>query len=309
MASYKDYYQILGIARDASERDVRRAFRTLAAKHHPDRNPGDDGAEERFKEVNEAYTVLSDPEKRRFYDQYGSASGPPPFASGGYAGAYPGGFDAGDAEGFSDFFRSLFGGGFADFASVRSDGGRTVRFTTHGGRPAARRPPRRVEATLEVALADAFHGGVRTVRVGDVSLDVTVPAGVRDGARLRLRDQAPGGGDLLLVIRHRPDPRYRLVGDDLHVRVDVADHTAVLGGEVRVGTLDGTVDMTLPPLTQSGRKLRLKGRGWPRKDGGRGDALAEVRVVIPERPSTEQREAYERLRAASTPPSGEGEPA
>lgn len=305
MASYKDYYQILGIARDASERDVRRAFRSLAAKHHPDRNPGDAGAEERFKEINEAYTVLSDPEKRRFYDQYGSASGPPPFTAGaypgGYSGGYPGGFDTSDAEGFSDFFRSLFGGGFGDFTSVRSDGGRTVRFTTHGGPGprAAPRAPRRVEATLELPLVEAFHGGVRTVRVGGASLDVTVPAGVRDGARLRLRDQAPGGGDLLLIVKHGGDPRYRLVGDDLHVRVDVADHTAVLGGEVRVPTLDGAVDMTLPPLTQSGRKLRLKGRGWPRKDGGRGDALAEVRVVIPERPSAEQREAYERLRAAS----------
>ena len=297
MASYKDYYQILGVARDASERDVRRAFRTLAAKHHPDRNPGDAGAEERFKEINEAYTVLSDPEKRRFYDQYGSASGPPPYSAGGYPGGYPGGVDIGDAEGFSDFFRSLFGGGFGDFASVRG-GGRTVRFTTRGG-PQPPRAPRRVEATLELPLQEAFSGGVRTVRIADVSLDVTVPAGVRDGARLRLRDQAPGGGDLLLVIKHRPDPRYRLVADDLHVRVDVPDHTAVLGGQVRVVTLDGAVDMTLPPATQSGRKLRLKGRGWPRKDGGRGDALAEVRVVIPERPNEEQRAAYERLRDAA----------
>jgi len=299
MASYKDYYAVLGIARDASERDVRRAFRALAAKHHPDRNPGDASAEERFKEINEAYTVLSDPEKRRFYDQYGSASGPPPFAAGGY----PGGFDAGDADGFSDFFRSLFGAGFSDFGSARG-GGRSVRFTTAGAAQPGPRPPRRVEATLELPLHEAFAGGVRTVRVGGASLDVTVPPGVRDGARLRLRDQAPGGGDLLLVVRHRSDPRYRLVGDDLHVRVDVADHTAVLGGAVRVMTLDGPVDMRLPAGTQSGRKLRLRGRGWPRPGGERGDALAEVRVVIPERPSDEQRAAYERLRALAATAAG-----
>ena len=298
MASYKDYYQILGVQRDASERDVRKAFRTLAAKHHPDRNPGDAGAEDRFKEVNEAYTVLSDPEKRRFYDQYGTASGPQPFPPGGYQGGFPGGVDPNDADDFSDFFRSLFGGGFGDFGSVRGGGGgRTVRFTTHGGPAAAPRPPRRVEATLEMGLAEAFAGGVRTVRIGDASLDVTVPAGVRDGARLRLRDQAPGGGDLVLVVRHRSDPRFRLEGDDLHVRVDVADHVAVLGGQVRVPTLDGAVDMRLPPGTQTGRRLRLRERGWPTKVGGRGDALAEVRVVIPERPSAAQRAVYERLRA------------
>ncbi len=313
MASFKDYYEILGVSRDATERDVRSAFRKLAAKHHPDRNPEDPGAEERFKEVNEAYTVLIDPEKRRFYDQYGSASGPPPFSGGGFQGV-----DPEDADGFSDFFRSLFGGGFGGFSGAGDFGGRsefasgpgarTVRFSTHAPPRATPRPPRRVEATLELPLAEAFHGGVRTLRVGDTSLDVTVPAGVRDGTRLRLRDQAPGGGDLLLVVRHRADPRYRLDGDDLHVRVDVADYDAALGASVRVPTLDGAVDMTLPPATQTGRKLRLRERGWPRKSGGRGDALAEVRVVIPERPSSEQRELYERLRAVAQGRSPDGAP-
>ncbi len=304
MASFKDYYQILGVSRDATERDVRSAFRKLAAKHHPDRNPDDPGAEERFKEVNEAYTVLSDPEKRHFYDQHGSASGPPPFTSGGFQGAGPD--EAGD---FSEFFRNLFGGGFGGFSGSHVDfgggpdhGGRTVRFTTRAGPRAAPRPPRRVEATLELPLDEAFRGGVRKLRVDDTSLDVTVPAGVRDGTRLRLRDQAPGGGDLLLVVRHRPDPRFRLEGDDLHVRVDVPDYTAALGGHVRVPTLDGPMDMRLPPATQTGRKLRLRERGWPRKTGGRGDALAEVRVVIPERPSGEQRAAYERLRSLAEGP-------
>ncbi len=331
MAAFKDYYQVLGIARDATEKDVRRAFRAMAAKHHPDRNRDDPGAEERFKEINEAYTVLSDPEKRKVYDAYG-AGGPP--HGGGFAagGGFPsGGFNHGgttfygnvqpeDAAGFSDFFRSLFGGGVA--GSPFGTGG-------YGDDPfggAARRAPRprAVEATLSVELERAFHGGPMSVRVDGKALEVGIPAGVRDGTKLRLRGQAPGGGDLLLVVRHAPHPRWRLDGSTLHVVADVPDHVAVLGGSVRVRTLDGDVDLTVPPGTASGRKLRLRGRGWPLATGGRtdaagshgdagasrgdagasrgdagasrGDAVAEIRVVVPRAPSEAQLEAYERLR-------------
>jgi curved DNA-binding protein len=296
MAAFKDYYQVLGIPRDASEKDVRRAFRTLAAKHHPDRNRDDPGAEERFKEVNEAYTVLSDPEKRRVYDRFGSAGPTGP-------GAYPGGFgpqgtpfttNVGpeDAAGFSDFFRSLFGGGMGEgpFAGGAEDpfGPRVRRVPPR---------PRVVEATLQVGLELAFHGGPVSVSVDGRGLEVAVPAGVRDGAKLRLRGQAPGGGDLLLIVRHAPHARWRLEGDALHVVADVPDHVAVLGGPVRVATLDGDVDLSVPPGTASGRKLRLRGRGWPLTTGGRGDAFAEVRVVVPRAPTEAQRAAYEQLRA------------
>jgi curved DNA-binding protein len=309
MAAYKDYYQMLGVARDASDKDVRRAFRGLAAKHHPDRNRDDPGAEERFKEINEAYTVLSDPEKRALYDRVGSAgAGAPGGFPGGFAGGYPGGFQAGpgggtfytnvrpeDAAGFSDFFRSLFGAGmgedpFAAGGQHDAPFGQTVR------RGAAR--PRTVEATLHVELERAFHGGPVSVRVDGRALEVTLPAGVRDGAKLRLRGQAPGGGDLVLIVRHTPHPRWRLDGDTLHVVADVPDHVAVLGGAVRIATLDGDVDLSVPPSTASGRRLRLRGRGWPGSgDAARGDAVAEVRVVVPRAPSDEQRAAYERLRA------------
>jgi curved DNA-binding protein len=314
MAAFKDYYQVLGIARDASDKDVRRAFRRLAAKHHPDRNRDDPGAEERFKEINEAYTVLSDPEKRSVYDRFGSA-GPTAggFSGGGFPGGFPGGYTSQggtfytnvrpeDAAGFSDFFRSLFGAGMGEGAFVGggSAGGVDAAdpFGSATRRPGAR--PRTVEATLQVELERAFHGGPVSVRVDGRALEVTLPAGVRDGAKLRLRGQAPGGGDLVLIVRHQPHPRWRLEGDHLRVVTDVPDHVAVLGGPVRVSTLDGDVDLSVPANTATGRRLRLRGRGWPvagGTGGARGDAMVEVRVVVPRSPTDAQREAYERLRA------------
>ena len=306
MAAFKDYYQVLGIDKGASEKDVRRAFRALAAKHHPDRNRDDPGAEERFKEINEAYTVLSDAEKRAVYDRYGSEGPPPPGAGpgGGFAG---GGFPGGgrvyttvrpeDAAGFSDFFRSLFGGAMGEdgFGSVR--GGEYVG-SPYGGASVAR-PPRTVEASLGVALERAFRGGPVSVRIDGRALEVTLPEGVRDGAKLRLRGQAPGGGDLVLVVRHEPHARWRLKGDTLVGSVDVPDHVAVLGGAVRVATLDGDVQLSVPAGSVAGRKLRLRGRGWPTGDGVHGDAIAEVRVVVPASVSDAQRAAYEQLREAT----------
>ena len=303
MAAFKDYYQVLGIDKGASEKDVRRAFRALAAKHHPDRNRDDPSAEERFKEINEAYTVLSDAEKRAVYDRYGSEG---PRAGGVPGGGFPGGgFPGGgrvytnvrpeDAAGFSDFFRSLFGGGMGEgtFGPMRGGDFGGSPF----GAPTGARPPRTVEATLGVALERAFHGGPVSVRVDGRALEVTLPEGVRDGAKLRLRGQAPGGGDLVLVVRHEPNAHWRLKGDTLVGSVDVPDHVAVLGGTVRVPTLDGDVQLSVPAGTTAGRKLRLRGRGWPTGAGVHGDAVAEVRVVVPTDVNDDQRAAYERLRA------------
>lgn len=298
MAAYKDYYAVLGIARDADDKAVRRAFRQLAAKHHPDRNPDDPQAEERFKEINEAYTVLSDTEKRAFYDRYGSdpgaaatqgAGSPGGGFSGGFSGGFPGGgfsarrMDADDVAGFSDFFRSLFGGGMP--------GG----FTT--GQAAPRYAPLRrdAEAALSVSLEQAFHGGPVGIRVEDRGLDVNLPAGARDGAKLRLRGQAPGGGDLLLVVRHAPDPVWSLNGDQLTRKLDVADHLAAIGGPIKVPTFEGDLEVSVPAGSASGRKLRLRGRGWPTRDGGRGDLLVELRLVVPKELSDEQRQLYQRL--------------
>ncbi len=315
MAGYKDYYEILDVPRDASQQDIKAAFRKLAAKHHPDRNPGDAGAEDRFKEVNEAYTALSDPEKRKIYDQYGTTGDVPPFAQQG-----GGGFRTVSAEeyaGFSDFFQSLFGGmtggrGFtteSGFGDVFAQGG----FGATQMRGAqARRAPRGVEAELEVGLEEAYRGGETTFRVDGKALTVTLPRGVHRGARLRLRGQAPGGGDLILIVRHARHPVFTVQGDDVRVRVEVPDYRAALGGSVRVPTLDGEVEMTLPGGTKSGRVLRLRGQGWPRKDGGRGDEMAEVRVVVPKKPTAEQQELYRQLEAqaegeTSGDPSGDAE--
>jgi curved DNA-binding protein len=300
MAAYKDYYAILGVAKNATQKEIKAAFRKLAAKFHPDKHPGDKSAEEKFKEINEAYTVLSDPEKRKFYDQYGSAEGRPPFAPGDFGTGYRSyttrvdeGADFGD---FSDFFQSLFGG----FGAPGGRGVRTSFFRTGESDFGGFQPrPASAEGTLEVTLEQAYHGAKLPVTFNGKRIEVTLPKGVRDGARLRLKGQAPGGGDLYLTIRHKPHGRFKLEGDDVRVTIDVPDYQAVLGATVRVPTLDGTVEMTLPPRTSAGRVLRLRGQGWPKKGGGRGDELAEVRITVPRQPTSEQLELYKRLKALS----------
>lgn len=286
MAAYKDYYQILGVPKTATQKEIRAAFRKLAAKHHPDKNPGDQAAEERFKEVNEAYTVLSDEEKRKFYDQFGTEGGRPPYAPQG-GGVYTN-VDPEEFANFSDFFQTLFGGGL---------GGREDPFGGFQQQQVRRSVrPRSVEARLELDLETAFRGGATTLSVDGKRIEVQIPKGAREGTRLRLRGQAPGGGDLYLVLSLAPHPVFKLEGDDVRVGVSVPDYAAVLGGAVRVPTLGGDVEMTIPKGTQSGRVLRLRGQGWPRRDGSRGDELAEVRVSVPSAPSAAQLELYRRLR-------------
>ena len=308
MAEFKDYYQLLGVPKTATQKEIKSAFRKLAAKLHPDRNPDDPTAEDKFKEVNEAYTVLNDEEKRKFYDQFGTTDGRPPFQPGaaGGGGVYTN-INPEDVAGFSDFFQTLFGGS-AGFSGSYSTGGFSAG--GRGGDPFAefrqggvphqpsRQPLRQtVEANLNIDLLTAYKGGETTISFDGRSLDVTIPQGTRNGSKLRLRGQAPGGGDLILKIGLTPHGTFKLEGDNIRVKVNVPDYTAVLGGPVRVPTLDGNVEMTLPKGTQSGRVLRLKGQGWPKKDGSRGDELAEVRITIPDAPSEDQLELYEQLKA------------
>jgi curved DNA-binding protein len=303
VSEFKDYYTVLGVPKTATQKEIRSAFRKLAAKHHPDRNPGDSGAEERFKEINEAYTVLNDEEKRRFYDQYGSegARAPSPGAgSGPRGGATYVDMNSEEFAGFSDFFQSMFGSGFG--ASGRSGGAADI-FGGFSQQRVQPQRPRSIEAELPLDLQTAFRGGETSFTIEGRGLTVTIPPGSRTGTRLRLRGQAPGGGDLLLRLKLTPHPRFTLDGDDVRVVVDVPDYRAALGGPVLVPTLTGDVTMSIPPGTSSGRVLRLRGQGWPGRNGKRGDELAEIRITVPAKPDAEQLRHYRELEGIAEPSS------
>ena len=301
---FRDYYEVLGVPRTATAEEIKRAYRQLARKHHPDLQVASERARasERFKEINEANEVLSDPDKRAKYDALGAnwKGGmdftPPPDTGRGPSVTT-------DWEGFgdfSDFFGSIFG---------RPSGGRAGAGRAGADRAGVRMPipGNDVEGELPLTLDDVLHGGQRRITVDGRSLDVTIPRGIRDGATLRLAGQGGPGvnggpaGDVYLRVRLLPHPRYRVVGDDLEMDLPLWPWQAVLGAEVRVDTPDGPVTLTVPPGTQSGQRLRLRGRGLPR-DGARGDLYAVVRVVVPTRPSAAEREAYEMLRRSASAP-------
>jgi len=300
--AYKDYYAVLGVPRTATEKEIHSAFRKLARRHHPDVNPDDKTATDRFKEINEAHEVLGDPEKRKKYDELGprwqeyeqweraGKPGPNPFEGGGaryeYRTVSPEEFQDlfGDSAPFSDFFETFFGGRTSGFDA------RTARTRTRG-RPAQRGED--VEGDTEISLEEAFRGTTRTVELSSNGqprrVELRVPAGIHEGARIRAAGQgAPGlgggmAGDLYVRVHIRPHPRFTRKGDDLVVRVPVPLRTALLGGTVRVPTLGGTtVELTVPNGTQNGSKLRLRGQGMPHlRGGGAGDVIAEVDVRLP----------------------------
>ena len=294
---FRDYYEVLGVPRTASADEIKRAYRQLARKHHPDLQPASERAHaaERFKEINEANEVLSEPDKRAKYDALGAdwKGGmdftPPPGAPRGPTVTTGDWEDIGD---FSDFFASIFG---------RPTGG------TRRGGVRVPVPGNDIEGELPLTLDDVLHGGQRRITLDGRSLDVTIPRGIRDGATLRLAGQGSRGinggppGDVYLHVRMAPHPRYRVVGDDLEMDLPLWPWQAVLGADVRVDTPDGPVTLTVPPGTQSGARLRLRGRGLPRGDA-RGDLYAVVRVVVPTRPSAAEREAYETLRRVASAP-------
>jgi curved DNA-binding protein len=296
---FRDYYEVLGVPRTAKPEEIKKVYRQLARKHHPDLQPPAERAKaaERFKEINEAYEVLSDADKRAKYDALGAnwKGGmdftPPPGGGAEWRTVDPSSFDE-DGSGFSDFFASVFGG------ARSAGGGRGVRFTMPGSD---------VEAELPVTVEDLLRGAKRRITHDEGrSLDVDIPVGVRDGTVLRLAGQGGRGinggppGDLFLRLRLTPHPRYRVNGDDLEMDLPLWPWQAVLGGEVKVDTPDGPVTLTVPAGTQSGRRLRLRSRGLPRPDGTRGDLHAVARIVVPDRPSAADREAYEALRRASS---------
>jgi len=307
---FRDYYEVLGVSRGAKPEEIKRAYRNLARKNHPDTRPPAERpkAEEALKEINEAYEVLRDAKKRAQYDALGSnwkngQDFTPPNGGaprGGTGGSYEVDFD--DLGSFSDFFNAMFGGGSA--AGGRSHSGRG----RGRSRVQARGPD--VEAEVPLRVDELLAGGKRRFTLGQGrSLDVEIPKGARDGTVLRLAGQGEPGiggapaGDLYLHLRLVPDARFRIAGDDLEMDLPLWPWQAVLGATVRVEIPGGRVDLKIPPRTVSGRRMRLKGRGLPHADGTRSDLFAIVRINVPLAPTDEEIAAYEALKkAAAAPP-------
>ncbi len=311
MPEFIDYYSVLGVPRTAGEAEIKSAYRKLALKHHPDRNQGNKAAESKFKEINEAYEVLSDPKKRALYDQYGKdwqagagAYGPGPGAGrhqrrgpGGFQYHYQssGGQDFEQFGDFSDFFKSMFGGaeGFGGFGGTREEEPRSQLD---------------MEAELRLTVEDLVRGGHKQLsfnyragrRTETRDINVKLPRGLRDGATIRLRGQGreAGGraGDLYLKIRVQPDPRFRADGDDLYAEVEVTPWDAALGADVSVPSPEGPVKVKLPAGSDTGRKLRLSGRGLPRKEGSRGDLYAVISIRLPHHLSPQQLSLFKQLK-------------
>jgi curved DNA-binding protein len=295
---YEDYYKILGVAKSASAKEIKAAFRKLARKYHPDVNPGKKEAEARFKEVNEAYEVLGDKEKRKRYDELG-ANWDSFGRAGGTGRPWPGGVrvdfeDLGGAGGFSDFFRTFFGGG-GGFSGFGGFPGGEEAFTSAAD----------AEGEVELTLGEVLRGTTREVAVGGSRrrVEVKIPPGVREGSRVRVAGEggkASGGrrGDLYLRVRIAADPAFERKGDDLQTTVHVPLTSAVLGGEAQVRTLDGPVGIKIPAGTPAGQVFRLRSHGLPRLGarGERGDLLATVAVDLPRTLSSRQKELFEELR-------------
>ena len=327
---FKDYYATLGVSKTATDKELKQAYRKLARKYHPDVNPNDKAAESRFKEINEAYEVLGDPDKRKKYDELGSnwrnyeqgvpaqdasafwnAGGGGAGGTGGYRTVSPEEMEEifGNENPFSDFFKTFFGGG-------AGAGGRESRRSGRSGARTRARAGSDVEQPIDLTLEDAFHGSTQRLSVkhgGHTrTFDVRIPAGVKDQARVRVPGEGQPGvgggasGDLYLRVQLQPHPQFERKGQDLYTKVSLPVTTSVLGGEAETPTLTGKpLRLKIPPTTQNGQVLRLKGQGMPStgKSGERGDLYVTVDVQLPKALTPRQRELWEQL--AQSPDGGQ----
>ncbi len=294
---YKDYYKILGVDKKASQEEIKKAYRKLAVKFHPDKNPGDKKSEEKFKEINEANDVLSDPEKRNKYDTLGENWQQYQQAPGGFNGGQRGrqggaqySYTSGDEGQFSDFFESIFGSGAGGFGGRR-------------GRSATPRKGEDYQAEATITLEEAFHGTTRQLNLINQTLNLKLKAGIATEQLLRMKGKGGAGynggpnGDLLITIHVLNDPHFDRKGDDLYFDCPLDVYTAVIGGKLPVKGIDKTVNINIPPGTDSDKIFRLKGMGMPRYDtpGERGDSFVRMNITVPKNLTTEEKELWAKL--------------
>jgi curved DNA-binding protein len=317
---FKDYYSILGVNKSADADAIKKAFRKLARQYHPDMNPGDRQAEARFKEVNEAYEVLSDPDKRRKYDQFGQYWKQADQARSPYGSNVNvdfDGFEFGRYSNFEDFINELLGrmgndGGFSgrpqsSYSTSTKSTGFNTGFNTgfkDAGVGATSGANLDSEAAITLTLAEAFNGVQKRLAIGSEIIDVRIPAGAKPSTRIRVRGKGRHSpyyttqrGDLYLTVEISAHPFFHFDGDNLTCEVPIAPDEAVLGGQVEVPTPDGSVTVNIPAGIRSGQSLRLRGKGWPNPKGGRGDQMIKVIITAPKELSAMERELYEKIRA------------
>ncbi|MEH2462968.1 DnaJ C-terminal domain-containing protein [Nostoc sp.] len=319
---FKDYYAILGVSKTASQEEIKQAFRKLARKYHPDVNPNNKQAEARFKEVSEAYEVVSDVDKRKKYDQFGQywKQAGEGFPSGG-VGADMGGFDFSQYGNFDEFINELLGrfggasprGGrqqsYSQNYSYRTSTGSSTGFSSfndYGFGDAGTGTSQDTEAVISLTFAEAFNGVQKRFSLGNETIDVRIPSGAKPGTRLRVRGKGQINpmtqqrGDLYLKVEFQPHSFFQMEGDNLVCEVVITPDEATLGASIDVPTPDGSVNVKLPAGVRSGQSLRLRGKGWPLAKGGRGDQLVKVAIAPPKDLSQQEREYYEKIRAIRT---------
>ncbi|MDZ7969564.1 MAG: DnaJ C-terminal domain-containing protein [Nostoc sp. DedSLP03] len=320
---FKDYYAILGVSKTASSEEIKQAFRKLARKYHPDVNPNNKQAEARFKEVSEAYEVISDPDKRKKYDQFGQywKQAGEGFPSGGVA-PDMGNFDFSQYGNFDEFINELLGrfGGSPPRGTGRQSHSRSYSYRTSPGtstnfsssfndfgfQDGGAGTGQDSEAAIALTFAEAFNGVKKRFSLGNETIDVNIPSGAKTGTRLRVRGKGQINpmtqqrGDLYLKVELQPHTFFQMEGDNLVCEVPITPDEATLGASIDVPTPDGSVNVKLPAGVRSGQSLRLRGKGWPLSKGGRGDQLVKVAIVPPKDLSQQEREYYEKIRAIRT---------